>query len=317
MPGIQRLVVPARPPLPPEEDPPPQPFLDLVKATEAPRVIELVGRDPARENAIMNGTYFFVCEHAGRPAYQKRDGSNHSIRYWPTMDRWLIDLDGLRDSDVCNGFAICKGGAEHPGDADVKWHIWETSRRKHVVDTSVRVLSVPLCGPACRKIIFLDVDGVLHAAHFAPRSFENDCMQHLARIVEETGAEIVLSSSWRLWANSRGRVIVDKALAKHRMDKVVGQTPDLEHLRRYGFGPWRAGEILEWVRVHCPGDVPVQWVAIDDLDMTEQLGSRMVLTDPAVGLTEDDVDEAVARLNRAFGEESVDSSSSGSSIYSE
>jgi hypothetical protein len=56
-----------------------------------------------------------------------------------------------------------------------------------------------------RPILFLDVDGVLHSLHVDFKDgklsdqhcFHTSCMLQLARIVRETNAEIVLSSSWR------------------------------------------------------------------------------------------------------------------------
>lgn len=47
-----------------------------------------------------------------------------------------------------------------------------------------------------RKVIFLDVDGVLNADNGGEK-IEEQYVRRLAHIVEETGAEIVLSSSWR------------------------------------------------------------------------------------------------------------------------
>jgi len=109
----------------------------------APAVIELVGREPPKENLSMNGSYHIYGLHANRPAYVKADGSGHAIRYWPREDRWLIDLEGLRDVDVCNAYAEAAGGHEHPGDLKIVWHIWETSRGRHLTDPSVRTLTAP------------------------------------------------------------------------------------------------------------------------------------------------------------------------------
>ena len=62
-----------------------------------------------------------------------------------------------------------------------------------------------------RRLIFLDVDGVLHAAHDARKSFVKSCMEALKAIQKATQAEIVLSSTWRLWEQNTGRNAVDKA----------------------------------------------------------------------------------------------------------
>ena len=48
------------------------------------------------------------------------------------------------------------------------------------------------------KIIFLDVDGVLHSVHERHRPCRKPCMDCLRTIVQESGAGICLSSNWRL-----------------------------------------------------------------------------------------------------------------------
>lgn len=47
-----------------------------------------------------------------------------------------------------------------------------------------------------QKVIFFDIDGVLNQDNGGPK-IEECFVKRLAHIVEETGAEIVLSSSWR------------------------------------------------------------------------------------------------------------------------
>lgn len=114
-----------------------------LQSVVAPPVIELVGRENPKENQSMNGSYHLVGLHAGRPAFMKADGSGHAIRYWPREDRWLIDLAGLRDVDLCNAYAEAVSGLEHPGDLGMVWHVWETSRGRHLTDPSVRTFVAP------------------------------------------------------------------------------------------------------------------------------------------------------------------------------
>eukprot|EP00928_Gymnodinium_smaydae_P009353 TRINITY_DN13490_c0_g1_i1.p1 TRINITY_DN13490_c0_g1~~TRINITY_DN13490_c0_g1_i1.p1 ORF type:complete len:515 (+),score=58.34 TRINITY_DN13490_c0_g1_i1:120-1664(+) len=114
-----------------------------LQTTCAPRVIEILGREHPKENAAMNGPYHLLGMHAGRVAYQKADGSGHCIRYWPREDRWLIDLEGLRDAEVCNAYAEARGGYDHPGDPALVWHVWETSRGRHLADSAVRSVVAP------------------------------------------------------------------------------------------------------------------------------------------------------------------------------
>mmetsp|Transcript_50139 Transcript_50139/g.92562 ORF Transcript_50139/g.92562 Transcript_50139/m.92562 type:complete len:263 (-) Transcript_50139:198-986(-) len=150
-----------------------------------------------------------------------------------------------------------------------------------------------------RRIVFLDVDGVLHAAHNAHSSFSPRCMRSLAEIVNTAKAEIVLSSSWRLWAKGVGRAAVDAALVKYGMAKTIGETPTI------GEGPFnsgcpgmrgRAAEIRRWLQLEAGAHV--RWVVLDDMDMNDELGSHMILTDPLVGLQQQNVQDAIAELMR-------------------
>ena len=117
----------------------------------------------------------------------------------------------------------------------------EKSYSESTQDTAASYRKAPLV----RKLIFLDVDGVLHAAHDARKSFVKSCMEALKAIQAATQAEIVLSSTWRLWEQNTGRNAVDKArqlgmapfrrlwwlfeaLVKHGMPKTTGVTPDLK-----------------------------------------------------------------------------------------
>ena len=49
------------------------------------------------------------------------------------------------------------------------------------------------------KVIFLDIDGVLNTN--SDREISNDKLKLLSELVSKTGAEVVLSSSWRNWWN--------------------------------------------------------------------------------------------------------------------
>ena len=72
-------------------------------------------------------------------------------------------------------------------------------------------------------VIFLDVDGVLHPLVVEFRDgklsdehlFRPDCMRNLKRIVDETGAELVLSSSWRQFEGPKEKLA--KALSEHEL----------------------------------------------------------------------------------------------------
>ena len=178
-----------------------------------------------------------------------------------------------------------------------------------------------------RRVVVLDVDGVLHPLnekglplhaaledlyaradedHSAADGEEEDdgerlattvegeflpsCMGELARAVAETGADIVLSSTWR--ETPPERRAVDAKLEENFMPASVGCTPRLSVLRG-----GRAAEILAWAS-EMPADT--RWVALDDVDL--RLGpvrlppERFIHVDPRTGLTAADADVLIARL---------------------
>jgi len=109
-----------------------------VRTTIAPVSLQVCGRAEGRENSIINGEYVLVGSHNGRPAYMKR-GSQIALRFWPPRSRWIIDNEGLRNTDACTAYLPCSLHSEHPGDACSVWHVYETARGDHLQDPSVFV----------------------------------------------------------------------------------------------------------------------------------------------------------------------------------
>jgi len=136
------------------------------------------------------------------------------------------------------------------------------------------------------KILFLDVDGVLHS-YFAKNDsqlFRKDCMQRLKTIVDQTGCKIVLSSSWR--QTPEGRATVNEQLANYGIDNIIDST-------RIFYNEYnRHTDIQDWVKKH-PTD---RWIALDDLPM-HQLGAHYIGTAPEDGITDDDMERAIRQLN--------------------
>jgi hypothetical protein len=137
-----------------------------------------------------------------------------------------------------------------------------------------------------RRVIFLDIDGVLAPIHHWDRYGDLDpaCVQVLNEIAARGDAEVVVSSSLRY-----GRTIAQlQAMLESQgfAGRVVDATPTgLE-------GAGRGEEIAAWLAEHAVDG----YVIIDDhLDMGA-LGSHLVLTQPARGLQPPDVARALARL---------------------
>lgn len=90
-----------------------------------------------------------------------------------------------------------------------------------------------------RRLIFLDVDGVLNRrcswwrnSIRRPRGshIDPECVRVLNDLIERSGAEIVLSSSWRL---GKSRMECVSMLRKFGVrGRLAGMTPRLHHLQR-------------------------------------------------------------------------------------
>ena len=139
------------------------------------------------------------------------------------------------------------------------------------------------------KIIFLDVDGVLHPVDCpATEYFQPVCMERLRRIVAAAGegALIILSSSWRV--GGEGRALVDAQLTNVGLPRVAGVTPE-------GCGN-RGGENVAWLDEN-PG-VFTHFVVLDDIDLTthHRLKDNAVATRASFGLRDKDVARAMRIL---------------------
>lgn len=155
------------------------------------------------------------------------------------------------------------------------------------------------------KVIFLDVDGVLNSRAFAHRFYDDEginvfhnnilnrsSLACLKRIVSQTGAIIVLSSTWRMIETPR-KNLVDQ-LHEFGLD-IHSDTPYL--------GSIRGEDISGWFSEHPEIDVESYVILDDDSDMGEHI-SHLVQTDfNGWGLVHKHAVQAVAMLNGQPAEE--------------
>ena len=153
------------------------------------------------------------------------------------------------------------------------------------------------------KVIFLDVDGVLNSVETTTLCYgfvgiDDEKVAKLRRIVEATGAQIVLSSSWKHdWEpldkdkqNKYGDYL-DQKLKKHLLSAVDKTSEANSECRGEG--------IIEWVGTHEVDS----FIILDDewFDFKELgLQSRVIKTefyDENGGLTDDHVELAIELLN--------------------
>lgn len=103
-------------------------------------------------------------------------------------------------------------------------------------------------------------------------NFNKKAIKVLNEILEETGAEVVVSSDWKRWCNveEMGSYYESQGIVK----KPIAFTPNLSECNNYGEDfPWerqwdleqtRSLEIKQYLQDHPE---VTEWVAIDDLNM--------------------------------------------------
>ena len=165
-----------------------------------------------------------------------------------------------------------------------------------------------------KKIIFLDIDGVLNTESWyvqmtneTPKdkfgyAYDPQAVANLRKIVEETEADIVISSSWKCMGLSQ---MEDMWKDRNLPGKIIGITPnsvsdellidaDIDSMELFHI---RGEEIKEWLKKH--GKHTSRYAIIDDMDnMLPEQQSYFVHTNPEVGITEDDAEKAIAILNK-------------------
>lgn len=164
-----------------------------------------------------------------------------------------------------------------------------------------------------RKIIFLDIDGVLNTQDWHSRmtkdtprdefgwAFDPVAVENLTHIVKETGASIVISSSWKFLGLAKLR---EMWKIRNLPGIVLDITPNTvsdelllnANLDEMELGVCRGNEIKEWLSRH-KGKVS-NYVIIDDFDdMLPEQEDHVVLTNTLIGITDFDAEKAITILN--------------------
>jgi hypothetical protein len=159
------------------------------------------------------------------------------------------------------------------------------------------------------KYIFLDIDGVVQIDGPVPNehikddmivveetygyilAFRKKAVQLIVDLVKETGAELVLSSSWRLL--ERDFNIVKSVFAKFGVEIQRKTEAYLILGDHYFNNSIRATEILEFCGINKNN-----FVVIDDMDMTDWFGERMIFCKDGRGFTKELKDKAKNILTR-------------------
>jgi hypothetical protein len=132
------------------------------------------------------------------------------------------------------------------------------------------------------KLIFLDIDGVLNSR--GNPEIEPDKVLLLNDIVKETGAEIVITSTWRIGQTTQS---LQQTLSSLGFIGIVnGKTSEL----------WCRGEEIYDYLVQYDHHRDMRYVVIDDLWVSGHENNQ-VKTKTYSGLTKYHVDLAIMMLN--------------------
>ena len=158
------------------------------------------------------------------------------------------------------------------------------------------------------KVIFLDIDGVLNVipqGHDAFGGiFHSDFVDNLKRIIDETDAKIVISSSWR---HSGLQKMLDMWEFRNLPGEVIGVTPDLYRFLDFEGERTmvRGDEIQAVLNIHQ--EITHYVILDDDTDMLKhQLGNFVQTSnninhpdciDIGYGLTKECTNKAIRILN--------------------
>lgn len=157
------------------------------------------------------------------------------------------------------------------------------------------------------KIIFLDFDGVLNHEMYYHKRFEErysgddigppyididpQSVENLNYIIENTGASVVLSTTWR---HSGVEYCVDVLNVRGFRGNVIDRTPHF-------WDSWavRGNEIQHWIDTNkFPEGIESYVILDDDSDMLLGQKNNFVRTDFKYGLTKELSDVAISILKK-------------------
>lgn len=129
------------------------------------------------------------------------------------------------------------------------------------------------------KVIFLDIDGVLNVYPQGRDDygslFHSHFVDNLKDIIDQTGAKIVISSTWRFSGLS---IMKEMWNIRNLPGEVIGITPDFMH--QTGTSLQRGKEILSWINdwESSNGKIENYVIIDDDVDMEPHQLNNFVKT---------------------------------------
>jgi hypothetical protein len=168
------------------------------------------------------------------------------------------------------------------------------------------------------RVIFLDIDGVLNSERFnrkleeqhrqlghhevcecfkLTRQIDREAITRLNRLVAETDAKIVVSSSWRTLLDPPE---LYRVLGEHGLvAEIIGETPDgyddeMRAIYEFPDRVFRGHEIDFWLKKHPEVD---RFVILDDASDMVMHKNRLVQTDCEEGLLDEHVELAIRMMS--------------------
>jgi len=149
-----------------------------------------------------------------------------------------------------------------------------------------------ILSPVPRKIIFLDIDGVMNSVNTRPPDprglvdfLDPRNVSVLNAIVQATGAVVVVSSSWRL--SMSFAALQASFAAAGCVAELIDVTPEIDGRRR-------VLEVVAWLERQA--EPPAQFVVLDDEFDMPAFPQRLVRTSKQYGLSPRDLPAVLAIL---------------------
>ena len=157
------------------------------------------------------------------------------------------------------------------------------------------------------KIIFLDIDGVLNGHDWCEPAKSNriryQCIRELNRIIEATGAKIVLSSAWRYMIHGGAMTTTgfEYLFRTHGSCgvRIIGVTKRDEDTPGYdpskGLGDVRSEQIRSWISDESL-NIESFVILDDEGEFDKELMPHLVKCDPGNGMLAEQADAAISIL---------------------
>mmetsp|Transcript_15317 Transcript_15317/g.17335 ORF Transcript_15317/g.17335 Transcript_15317/m.17335 type:complete len:179 (+) Transcript_15317:76-612(+) len=173
--------------------------------------------------------------------------------------------------------------------------------------------------PLNKAFVFLDIDGVILPFGSTEKGgsecvsneadsegFPDSCLSALSKIISITGAEIVLSSTWRVSESAMEQIITAFKTFSVKYGGPLGSIQSFKYMTNPNLHNVRQWEVMDWLaQAKAQGINVASWVALDDDDSLVKdprflniTSSRTVLCESSIGLTDENADSAIAILLR-------------------